>query len=77
MPKLKRDPDYKLTALKRAPEYIKVIIKVWLNEGQLAVGDDIIFLLIDGDIRPHVVDAIQLLIGKIKTECVTEIKQNT
>jgi molybdopterin synthase catalytic subunit len=50
---------------------------VWLNEGQLSVGDDIIFLLIDGDIRPHVVDAIQLLIGKIKTECVTEIKQNT
>lgn len=50
-------------------------IKVWLNEGQLAVGDDIMFLLIGGDIRPHVVDALQFLIEKIKTECVTEIEQ--
>lgn len=52
-------------------------IKVWLNEGQLAVGDDIMFLLIGGDIRPHVVDALQFLIEKIKTECVTEIEQKT
>ena len=47
-------------------------IKAWLNEGQLEVGDDIMFILIGGDIRPRVVDALQFLIGKIKTECVTE-----
>ncbi len=50
-------------------------IKAWLNEGQLDVGDDIMILLIGGDIRPHVVEALQFLIGKIKTECVTEIEQ--
>lgn len=50
-------------------------IKAWLNEGQLEVGDDIMILLIGGDIRPHVVEALQFLIGKIKTECVTEIEQ--
>lgn len=50
-------------------------IKVWLNEGQLEVGDDIMYLLIGGDIRPHVVDALQFLIGKIKSECVEEIEQ--
>lgn len=50
-------------------------IKVWLNEGQLEVGDDIMFVLIGGDIRPHVVDALQFLVEKIKTECVTEIEQ--
>ena len=50
-------------------------IKVWLNEGHLEVGDDIMYILIGGDIRPHVVDALQFLVGKIKTECVTEIEQ--
>lgn len=49
-------------------------IKVWLNEGQLEVGDDIMYVLIGGDIRPHVVDALQFLVGKIKTECVIEIE---
>ena len=47
-------------------------IKVWLNEGQLQVGDDIMYVLIGGDIRPHVVDALQYLVGRIKNECVEE-----
>ena len=47
-------------------------IKVWLNQGKLEVGDDIMYVLIGGDIRPHVVDALQYLVGRIKTECVTE-----
>lgn len=50
-------------------------VKAWLNEGQLDVGDDIMFILIGGDIRPNVVDALQFLVEKIKTECVTEIEQ--
>ena len=47
-------------------------IKVWLNEGCLDVGDDIMYVLIGGDIRPRVVDALQYLVGRIKNECVTE-----
>jgi len=50
-------------------------IKVWLNEGLLEVGDDIMYVLIGGDIRPHVIDGLQFLVEKIKTECVTEIEQ--
>jgi molybdopterin synthase catalytic subunit len=50
-------------------------VRVWLNEGQLELGDDIMYVLIGGDIRPHVVDALQFLVGKIKSECVTEIEQ--
>ena len=34
-------------------------IKVWLNEGELELGDDIMYVLIGGDIRPRVVDALQ------------------
>ncbi|MDW7739002.1 MAG: molybdenum cofactor biosynthesis protein MoaE [Bacillota bacterium] len=49
-------------------------VKVWLNEGQLKVGDDIMYALIGGDIRPNVVAALQFLVEKIKTECVTEIE---
>ena len=47
-------------------------IKVWLNEGELKMGDDIMYVLIGGDIRPHVVDALQFLVERIKTTCVGE-----
>ena len=49
-------------------------VRAWLNEGRLEVGDDIMFVLIGGDIRPRVIDALQFLVQKIKTECVTEIE---
>jgi len=49
-------------------------VRVWLNEGQLEVGDDIMYVLIGGDIRPNVIDALQFLVGKIKTECVSEVE---
>lgn len=47
-------------------------VKAWLNEGMLEVGDDIMYLLIGGDIRPNVVDALQTTVSKIKNECVVE-----
>ena len=47
-------------------------VKVWLNSGMLKVGDDIMLVLIGGDIRPHVIDALQSLVGTIKNECVIE-----
>ena len=51
-------------------------IRVWLNEGELDAGDDIMYVLVGGDIRPHVVDALQYLAGRIKGECVTETELN-
>ena len=51
-------------------------VRVWLNEGELQVGDDIMYVLIGGDIRPRVVDALQFLVGKLKDECVTEIEMH-
>lgn len=50
-------------------------VRAWLNKGELEVGDDIMYLLIGGDIRLHVIDALQFLVEKIKSECVTEIEQ--
>lgn len=50
-------------------------VRVWLARGELAVGDDIMLVLIGGDIRPHVVDALQALVGTIKNECVSEVER--
>ena len=47
-------------------------IRVWLNEGERRTGDDIMYVLIGGDIRPRVVDCLQYLVGRIKNECVVE-----
>lgn len=47
-------------------------VRVWLNEGTLKVGDDIMQVLIGGDIRPNVVNALQTLVGELKENCVTE-----
>ncbi len=49
-------------------------VKVWLNEGRLKTGDDIMYVLLGGDIRPHVTAALWFLVEKIKNECVTEIE---
>lgn len=51
-------------------------VRVWLNEGRLEKGDDIMYVLVGGDIRPHVIDALQYLVGRIKNECVTETEIN-
>ena len=51
-------------------------VRAWLNEGELDLGDDIMYVLIGGDIRPRVVDALQFLVGKLKNECVTEIERS-
>lgn len=47
-------------------------INVWLNKGKLKVGDDIMLVVVGGDIRPNVIDCLQELVGQIKNECVVE-----
>ena len=47
-------------------------VRAWLNEGELAAGEDIMLVLVGGDIRPRVTEALQFLVGKLKSECVSE-----
>ena len=47
-------------------------VRVWLDRGLLPVGSEIMLVLVGGDIRPRVVDALQSLVGELKTSCVTE-----
>jgi len=49
-----------------------VAVRAWINEGSLSVGDDIMSVLVAGDIREHVFDALQRLVRLIKTEVVAE-----
>ena len=61
------------TAIKKALKMKGIYyIKVWLNQGLLKVGDDIMLVLVGGDIRPRVIDCLQTLVGEIKTKCVIE-----
>ncbi len=50
-------------------------VRVWLNRGELEPGDDIMLVLVGGDIRPRVIDALQSLVGRLKNECVVEQEQ--
>lgn len=47
-------------------------VRVWLNRGELLPGDDIMRVLVGGDIRPRVIDALQALVERLKTQCVSE-----
>ena len=47
-------------------------VRVWLNEGELKVTDDIMTVLVGGDIRPNVINCLQSFVGEIKNECVIE-----
>jgi molybdopterin synthase catalytic subunit len=76
---LKMDFSYDKAKVDKAVEKAKKMdgifyVKVWMNEGILKVGDDIMYVLVGGDIRPHVIDALQALVEEIKTKCVTEIE---
>ncbi len=48
------------------------LVKVWLNEGLLKVGDDIMYILVAGDIREHVSGCLLELVGNIKENCLIE-----
>jgi molybdopterin synthase catalytic subunit len=49
-----------------------VDIKVWINNGKLAIGDDIMFVLVAGRFRTDVLPVFEQLLRKIKNEIVNE-----
>ena len=50
-------------------------VRAWVNEGTLKVGDDIMSVLVAGDIRPNVFSALERLVGLIKSEVVSETEE--
>ncbi len=49
-----------------------VAVRAWINQGRLAVGDDIMYALVAADIREHAFDGLRELVRRIKSEVVTE-----
>lgn len=47
-------------------------VRAWINEGDLKIGDDIMSVLVAGDIRPNVFAALEKLVARIKSEIVSE-----
>jgi molybdopterin synthase catalytic subunit len=47
-------------------------IRVWINEGELSVGADIMYLLVAGRLRTDVLPVFQALLSTIKNEVVRE-----
>jgi molybdopterin synthase catalytic subunit len=49
-----------------------VAIKVWINEGTLKIGDDIMYILVAGRLRTDILPTFKELVSKIKREVVSE-----
>jgi len=47
-------------------------VKAWINEGDLGIGDDIMYVLVAGRFRTDVLPVLQGLLSKIKGEVVRE-----
>ena len=72
------DPEAVAAAIEDAKKLEGIYyVRVWLNQGLLDVGDDIMYVLIGADIRPHAIQALQTLVGEIKTHCVSETEVYT
>lgn len=70
------DPEKAEAAAERARRLPGIsLVRYWMNRGQLRVGDDIMYVLVGGDTRPHVLSALDALVAELKTGCVTEQEQ--
>ena len=49
-----------------------IAVRAWVNQGMLAVGDDIMYALVAGDIRENVFGGLQELVRRMKTEVLNE-----
>jgi len=47
-------------------------LNVWLNEGRLKVGDDLMYILVGGDIRNNCINCLNEMLSEIKNKCVKE-----
>lgn len=67
------DRDLLASAVEEARQMPGIVqVRAWVNEGHLEIGDDIMYVLVGGDIRDNVFDALKSLVKTIKTTVVAE-----
>ena len=70
---LRADRDRLASVLAEAGTWPGVFaVRGWVNEGLLAVGDDIMKVLVAGDFRDNVFAALQRLVSQIKSDVLSE-----
>jgi len=47
-------------------------VKMHINTGMLKVGDDIMYVLVGGDIRPNVIACLESFVAELKGNCIKE-----
>lgn len=47
-------------------------VRTWFNHGKVQIGDSIMYVMVGGDIRPHVHAALNFLVDTIKSNYVDE-----
>lgn len=64
----------KIEQIRRDVEDMEGIFKVAIEarSGMMQPGDDVLFLIVAGDIREHVKSALALLLDRVKAEAVTK-----
>jgi molybdopterin synthase catalytic subunit len=67
---LSYDQNLSIPIYKQKPGVVEV--KVWVNSGNLKVGDNLMFLLVAGRFRTDIVPVVEELLSLIKNEMVTE-----
>ena len=71
------DFDYDIqkteAAIEKAKEMTGIYyVRVWMARGRLQVGNDIMRVLVGGDIRPNVINCLEELVSELKNNCVIE-----
>jgi molybdopterin synthase catalytic subunit len=66
----KKKLSYLLDELRKRDGIVE--IKVWINEGLLKIGDDIMYALVAGKFRISVIPVFEELVSRIKKEIVSE-----
>ena len=62
-----------LEGIKGMPGIVEVLAHV--NEGTLKVGEDVMYLVVAGDFREHVFDAMIAAVNRIKTEVTSKTEK--
>jgi len=71
--RLSHDPQLLASVIREARSRAGIVaVRVWLNEGELAIGDDIMVVVVAGRFRTDVLPVFEELLTRIKKEVVRE-----
>ncbi|MGC8719483.1 MAG: molybdenum cofactor biosynthesis protein MoaE [Thermodesulforhabdaceae bacterium] len=52
-------------------------VEAYLNEGERRVGDDVLLIVVAGDIREHVLPVLEETLNRLKSEAIKKIEETS